>query len=160
MGRATADDFLGSAKYHVVTEDNYLEVGAGFSAVTTPEVSIEQGEYKEGLWTYTRKYAGNPTFSDITLSRGTTRADTNFWDWVMMSINGEQYRQTIEIRHYHRDAGTPIDPDGTAIAKKYNIFEAQPIRCKIAGDMDATASDINIQELDLSMEYFELEVVS
>jgi phage tail-like protein len=157
MGRAVADDYLHAMKYHIVPEADtaFLPAEAGFNSVTTPEMSVELAEYKEGTWTYTQKYAGNPTVSDITLSRGVARADTAFFDWITSAVKGLEYRLNFTIRHYHRDQGTNFLQE--AGAREYEVFQAIPIRNKIAGDLDAATSDISIQELDVACEYFELK---
>ena len=72
MARAIATDFLHSMRFQVVVNNGNNDTtnlgtaagsDAGFSMVTTPEVSVEAVEYKEGTMVYTRKYPGNPTMS-------------------------------------------------------------------------------------------------
>jgi phage tail-like protein len=146
---------------------------AGFSSVTTPEVSLEAVEYKEGNFIYTRKYPGTPTVSDITMSRGVARQDTSFWSWMQAAVEGGPiagtgtYREDIAIKHYHRDlflAGGPdlqivdLSTSGTITpARTYHCHEAFPIRHKTAADLDATASEISVMELDVALEYFTIE---
>jgi hypothetical protein len=89
-----------------------------------------------------------------------------FYDWVFKTIEGTgQYRTDIIIRHFHRDAlpganpannpnSTVIDRTGGSPARLYHVMEAFPIRCKIAGDLDATASDISVAEVDIAYESF------
>jgi phage tail-like protein len=155
---------------------NYLadpeNTQAGFSAVTTPEATAEAVEYREGLDIYTQKYPGIPTMSDVTLSRGATRAVSAFWAWMRIVLEGRaEYRAaTLEISHYHRDTMLtrpyPVQSDVNlvrvdvekipAAARIYRLNEAFPIRCKVGGDLDATASEISISELDVSYESFEI----
>lgn len=179
MARAQATDFLHSMRFHV----DAIGVGgvqrlvvpgrpqAGFSQVTTPEATIEAVEYKEGNTIYTKKYPGNPTMSDITLSRGVTRGDSSFWSWVRIVLEGSgDYRADLEIKHFHRDVALvrtqPADgsqpnmtefPAGALPGRIYHVREAFPIRQKVAADLDATASEISIMEMDLSYEHFEVE---
>jgi phage tail-like protein len=146
---------------------------AGFSAVTTPEVSSEPVDYREGTFVYARKYPGAPTIADITLSRGVTRGDSTFWDWMRQVVEGVggsgEYRADLTISHYHRkealDKGLPastpppaanLNIDTSTPARQYFVHEAFPIRHKVAADLDATASEISIMELDVSFEWFEL----
>jgi phage tail-like protein len=169
MARASSSDYFHSMRFFVTATStagyNPLVYQAGFSAVSTPEASAEAVEYKEGHFIYTRKFPGNPTVSDITLSRGVVLQDTTFYDWMFKVIEGAgQYRTDLLIRHFHRDAlpGTTgsNNPNATAIApdsgpaRIYHISEAFPIRCKIAGDLDATASDVSIAEMDVAYESF------
>jgi phage tail-like protein len=137
----------------------------GFSTCTTPEASLEAVEYREGHMIYTRKQPGLPTMADLTLGRGVVLKDTMFYDWVFKTIEGTgQYRTDLIIRHFHRDAlpgATPANnPNSTVVerdavpARLYHVQEAFPIRCKIAADLDATASDISVAEVDIAYEHF------
>jgi len=176
MARPVATDFIHSMRFQVVvdTGDRGISLSpegradAGFSMATVPEVTTEAVEYREGTMVYTRKYPGLPTMNDISLSRGVARRDSTFWDWMRRVVEGSgEYRVDLSIRHFHRDTAlvrtTPVVDavNLTAInidtpAKTYLIKEAFPIRHKVAGDLDATASEISIQELDVAFEYFEV----
>lgn len=177
MARAVATDFLHNMRFQVEVADPTRatlspdgRAEAGFNQCTTPEATVEAVEYKEGTFIYTRKYPGNPTMSDISLMRGVARGDSTFWDWVRRVIEGSgEYRADVDIKHYHReDALTrPRDTAGTEAnltsidtetpGRTYHVREAFPIRHKVAGDLDGTASEISIMELDLSYEHFEVE---
>ena len=177
MARPVATDFLHNMRFQVVVADPTRaslspdgRSEAGFNQCTTPEATVEAVEYKEGTFIYTRKYPGNPTMTDISLMRGVARGDSTFWDWVRRVIEGSgEYRADVDIKHYHReDALTrPRNTDGaeanlTSIdtetpARTYHVKEAFPIRHKVAGDLDGTASEISIMEMDLSYEHFEVE---
>jgi phage tail-like protein len=145
---------------------------AGFTQCTAPEATVEAVEYKEGTFVYTRKFPGNTTMSDISLMRGVARLDSSFWHWLRIVIEGSgDYRQNVLIEHHHRDTflsrprfeastgndnQTSITKDSLA-ARTYHVHEAFPIRHKVSGDLDATASEISIMELDLSYEHFEVQ---
>jgi phage tail-like protein len=184
MARALQTDFLHSMRFQVVVNGNDVGLNelstlgtdtaeAGFSAVTTPEATVEAVEYKEGTMVYTRKYPGNPTVSDVTLSRGVARLDSSFWDWLRVVVEGgpsgtvqAEYRVDLDIKHFHRDSSMirafpPDDKNATNLnvdtpARTYHVKEAFPIRHKVAGDLDATASEISIMELDVAYEHFEI----
>lgn len=177
MARAVASDFIHSMRYQVVIADPNVATfspngrrDAGFTNVSTPEATIEAVEYKEGTFVYTRKYPGNPTVSDISLSRGVARSDSTFWDWLRRVIEGSgEYRADVDINHYHREeallrARDQVGSEGNFTninldtpARIYHVKEAFPIRHKVAGDLDATASEISIMELDLAYEHFDVE---
>lgn len=178
MARASNTDFLHSMRYHVTVtgagSKTYLKPDgrpdAGFSNISTPEANVEPVEYKEGQWVYTRKYPGNPSVSDISMSRGVTRGDSSFWDWLRVVIEGSgEYRADLDIKHYHRDQalGRAYPTSGTEAnvtalntdspARIYHVKEAFPTRHKVAADMDATASEISIMEIDVAYEHFEVE---
>ena len=188
MARGIRTDFLHSMRFHVVVtggtdvnqdidlDTDSGEATAGFSAVTTPEATVEAVEYKEGTMVYTRKYPGNPSMSDITLSRGVARGYGTFWRWLRLIIEGgpigataNEYRADLDIKHFHREValirtaptdGTTVNKTGIAVdqpTRTYHVREAFAIRHKVSGDLDATASEISIMELDLSYEHFEVE---
>lgn len=155
MARAESTDFYQSFKFHVVEPNGFLNPVAGFQSVGTPEYSIDPVEYREGTYTFTRKYPGVPTTSAITLQNGVARRDSDFYNWAMAVIEGGPYRTDIEIWHFHR-----VDTFGIrgAPSRVYRLLNAFPTRCKIASDLDSTASDVSLQELDLEWESFEPEL--
>ena len=175
MVRPVSSDFLHSMRFHVAIVDGDQDFlvpqnaeanwpgnsEGGFTSCTIPELSVEPVEYKEGTFIFPRKYPGNPTVSDVSLQRGVTRTDSSFWYWCQASATGGDYRVDLNILHFHRD-NTFVGGGITAFDAKlppgkiYALHEAFPTRCKPAGDMDATASEISLQELDIALEYFEV----
>lgn len=180
MARPKAQDFLHNFRFHVEVKgfgDEGLaklqsggpDVSAGFNAVTTPEVSHDAVEYREGHFIYTQKYVGLPSVSDVTLSRGVALNDGTFWNWMKDVIEGNsEYRANVHIYHYHRDAkpatstsrGVPVEnmqapADGDGVIE-YRLQQAFPIRHKVSSDLDATASEVSIQEMDLACEHFDI----
>lgn len=176
MARPVATDFLHSMRFQVTATDAGRGISltptgradAGFKTVTTPEITLENVEYREGTSIYTKKFPGLPTVNDITLSRGVARLDTTFWDWARRAAEGSgEYRIDFQIQHFHRDTAlnrsnaAPGSVNHTNIslaspARVYQVFEAFPIRCKVADDLDATGSDVSLMELDCSIEHFEM----
>jgi phage tail-like protein len=135
---------------------------AGFQAATTPEFTMEIAEYREGVKTYTEKYAGIPTTNDVTLSRGAARADTAFIDWILAAIEGAEYRADLNYFHAIREgrsfpfnASEDFQP---ANSKLYQLFNGMPIRVKVAADMDATSSDVSLAEIDIAYERFTVSI--
>jgi phage tail-like protein len=180
MARAMATDPLHAFRFHVradpipglseeplqpaVSIDGYRGVGqqseAGFQAVTSPELTVESTEYREGLKTYTHKYPGIPTVNDLTFSRGVARADTAFLQWVKAAVEGQEYRTNLYIYHAIREGRSyPFQADidfTTDNSKTYYVREAFPIRVKIAGDLDASTSDVSLSEIDVAYEKFDV----
>lgn len=140
---------------------------AGFSAITTPEITVEHVDYREGIRIYTQKYPGIPTIAEVTFSRGAARGDTAFFNWVLAAIEGAEYRTAITVYHIQRPArvldrdnsdGSPIFPLADEdYAKLYKLKECSPARIKIAADMDASTGDVSIAELDVAFERFDIE---
>jgi phage tail-like protein len=174
--RAKVSDYLHNFRFHVIVtgfgpfSDAKLipgnsEVSAGFNACSVPEATQPAVEYREGHYIYTRKYSGLPSISDIALSRGVAKNDGTFWQWMKSVIEGnEEYRADLRIFHYHRDskpqttsppsAEMPTNEIGSI---EYKCHQAFPIRHKVSSDLDATGSEVSIQELDLAIEYFEVK---
>ena len=184
MARAKSTDFIHNFRFHVTVSgiddtDLLNSVGqkpsAGFNAVSTPEVSQDAVEYREGHFVYTQKFVGLPTVSDITLSRGVALTDGSFWQWMRDVIEqGTEYRADLSIIHFHRDmkpnaASLPgvVNPSGlTSIVVggpdipgyiEYLCFDCFPIRFKPSSDLDATASEVSIKELDIAVERFDVK---
>ena len=181
MARSVQTDFLHGFRFHadIVEETDFLnnftftvdgQPQAGFSAITTPEATTEAVEYREGTDVYTRKFVGVPSMADVTLSRGATRGDSSFWRWMRAGMEGTgEYRANLDIKHFHRDQVLTrgLDDIGTENLTKfdagllpgrvYHLKQGFPIRHKVSGDLDATASEISVMELDVSYESFEVE---
>lgn len=191
MARPVASDFLHAMRFHVVVsnagggESRFLQrsniedgkVDAGFSNMSTPSVTVELAEYREGHYIYTRKYPGIPSMDDVVMSRGVALVDTDFWDWLRVVIEGRgEYRADLTIFHHHRSADeiTPalnreFSPQGednirkqnqildlNANARRYELYEAFPTTHKVASDLDGTSSEIGVMELGISYERFEV----
>jgi len=114
---------------------------------------MEIAEYKEGVWTYTRKQLGNPTFSDITMTRGIAKNDTAFSDYIRQAAEGTPVRTDFQILQFHRDdVEGLLEYTNASPSRIIRCFNALPIRVKYGSDFDATASDISIQEIDFAIE--------
>jgi phage tail-like protein len=162
MARALISDPFHAFRFHVkVTSVNGRpalgDVTAGFTNVTLPTQSVESAEYKEGIWVYRRKFPGDPTFDDITFSRGVTTAGTEFWSWINETARSLEYRADLEIHHFHRsDVPEQVDFSGLTGSRVIKVYEAFPISVKPGSDMDSVSSEISLQEITLSLERFEV----
>lgn len=61
----------------------------GFSAITSPELTIQQYEVNEANWYYTRKVTHRASASSMTLSRASRWTDSDFWKWTMAALTGD-----------------------------------------------------------------------
>ena len=159
MARLPAQDSLQSFRFRVREIDgtNFMKnTEAGFKQATLPEVSMETAEHRVGNKKYAEKYPGVVSVGDISLMKGIASADSDFWDWAKAYLNRSAYRADLLIMVYGQieDGTTDLDTP-LRVLKCYNCF---PIRVKVLGDLDSSSSDVLIQELDLSVEYIELEV--
>ena len=148
---------------------------AGFQSITSPEVTQEIAEYREGIRTYTQKYGGVPSVNDITFIRGCARFDTAFFSWILAAIEGDEYRGDVSVFHVQRPkrslaitegAGGSVQMAASEIeltdenTKRYILRDAFPTRVKIAGDLDASTSDVSLTEMDVAYERFDVELPS
>ena len=151
--RPQSDDLLQSFRFHVVEgiSEPFLESAAGFNNVTTPETSVEVAEYREGNRKYTIKQPGVPTVESCTMTRGIAITERNFADWLLEKVlGGQPYRTLLNINVYDQaDDGTV---DTSAAKRSITCKEAFPSRVKLIGDLDATSSDINLQEIETAVE--------
>lgn len=186
MARAKVYDFLHNFRFHVIVygygENHDPKIGsldtdkvtAGFSSCSIPDVSEEAVEYREGHFIYSKKYVGLPTVSDVSLARGVSLVESSvsavsLWQWVKDTLEANnEYRADLDILHIHRNmkpesrsAGTgPVDEMGIRTdmgLRIYRCYNAFPIRYKSSSDLDATSSEVSIQELDLAVENFDIE---
>lgn len=185
MARAQSSDFLQSMRFHMVVVAmggggapiGTLNLNAsggqphsGFANVTTPDVSAEATEYREGTYVYARKFPGNASMGgEINCRRGVTYTDTSMWDWMRVVIEGSgEYRADLQIKQYGRDKALtrPFPATGTTNltqidvgrpAKTYHIYEAFPSHIKPAEDFDATSSEVSISDMDFTYEHYEIE---
>lgn len=158
MARAQSTDFYHVFKFHVVDSAGRFGTLGGFNSVTVPEMTLEVAEYKEGIWTYRRKFPGDVTISDITLTKGVVKQGTNFWKWVKDGAEGNPYRADFSIYQYHRDdIGNLTNYIEAKPSRIIKCFDAFAIRVKPGADFDSMTSDVSIEEIDVSMERFQIE---
>jgi len=155
----STDPFLLN-RFHVTDTEGFLNLASpagGFQTCTMPTITLETHEYSEGLWTYRRKFPGTATFDDITLTKGVVKNDTSFFKWVLGGAENHPYRSNIIIKHYHRDDVEGLLDYTKAVPYRQIIcYNALPINTKLGSDFDAMASDISIEEMGISFEYFRL----
>jgi len=61
----------------------------GFSEITAPELTLETQEIMEGNWYFNRKVIKRGNWGNITLNRGLTWYDSDFWRWTLAAISGD-----------------------------------------------------------------------
>jgi hypothetical protein len=61
----------------------------GFASVTAPEMSIETQDIQEGNWPFGRKVVKTAKVNTVTLTRGATFWDSDFWRWILFATTGE-----------------------------------------------------------------------
>ena len=61
---------------------------AGFSSITAPEISLETHEIQEGNKPFKKKLIKFGDTSSITLQRGQSFTDSDFYNWTMSALYG------------------------------------------------------------------------
>jgi hypothetical protein len=61
---------------------------SGFASIVAPEITVETQEIKEGNWHFKRTAIKSADVSPITLTRGVTFANSDFWRWIVAGIVG------------------------------------------------------------------------
>ena len=95
MARFALTDHLQTHPFWIM-DAGPLELGAlpvlnplsGFSAVTAPEVTIQLKDIKEGNQPLTKKVVQSGEVGNITLSRGVTFSNSDFWRWTVAALTG------------------------------------------------------------------------
>jgi phage tail-like protein len=129
----------------------FLQVAAAFASISTPEITTDIVEYRDGMSVLTKKQPTWPTFAPITFIRGVVRGDSEFFNWMDAAVGGVPYRADIEIQHFHRVGWFINQP-----ARRYKLLETMPERVKVSTDLDALSGDISLAELDVSFEGLDL----
>lgn len=176
MPRAIIQDYLNKFRFIVTIEepnwaDSILKTSISdgrFQNVPLPELTLEEGTLAEGNSMFEHKQAGRPTInSPLTFTRGVILRDGGLAKWIARVIYGEEYRVTLSIYQFHR-AGFPKSyvkgeslntnsfdlQNGTY--RKWTLYQAFPQRWKGSDDLDATASDMALEEIDVGFEDFDV----
>lgn len=158
MARSIETDPFHDFRYHLVDPaGGNLDAVAGFTTVTMPNLAVEEATYREGTFKFTQKYPGVPTVGDVTLQKGIFRRDSDFFDWVLKVVNGgEEYRTELILQQFHIADEFGINGSPSRVTR---LRECWGKDAKPTGDFDATSSNVGIQELTISVEEFEVELV-
>ena len=159
MARSVETDPYHDFRFHLVDPaGGNLDPVAGFMTVTMPELTAEEAPYREGTFIYTQKYPGVPTVGDVALQKGIFKRDSDFFNWVLKVVNGgQEYRTELVLQQFHITDEFGINGTPTRVTR---LRECWGKVAKPTGDLDATSSSISIQTLTISVEEFEVEIIS
>jgi phage tail-like protein len=62
---------------------------SGFASITAPEITVELQDIKEGNWHFKRHAIKSADVTQITLTRGATFYNSDFWRWLIASVTGD-----------------------------------------------------------------------
>lgn len=158
---------------------------ASFSSVTIPATTLETEEFKEGNWEFKRRVVTGASLDTVTLQRGVTLLDSDFWCWAMAAVHGEISRKALIIQLLHRTQEPALPPGRAAdrqrssvltgnlqvkgsdliqvqlkpqipvVAKEWIIHECIPIRVKPSSDLDASSNEVSLAELEVQGNWME-----
>lgn len=135
---------------------SHFRVDCGMSSIGFTEVSglnmeVQVVEYRVGSSPdfSMQKIPGLRKFSNITLKRGLTSLDNEFWQWINTAALNNVERRNVTI--------TMLD-DQHAPVVVWNVLNAFPTKVDY-GALDAKSNDVAIQQIDLAVEGFKVEFV-
>lgn len=116
---------------------------AGFSEVSSPDITSDPVEYREGNMAGKTpgKQPGILKYSNVTLKRGTTDSQV-FVNWMKDIQNGKATRKTVVI--------TLMDDEMKDVAS-WQLEKAWPTKYT-APDFNATSNEVAIESLELVTE--------
>lgn len=120
-----------------------LPTGVGFQKVGGLSREVEVVEYLENMYDHTHKLPGRETVSDVTFERG-MYADDYLQGIYEKVFNNNTVRNTVVIQVCDRFG---------KIRRKFKCAEAWFSKYECA-DLDATSSDVIIETLTMTFEYF------
>lgn len=162
MARSQTTDPFHNMRYHISatkigSNEVFGDPTAGFSAATLPTQTEEIVEYKEGIMSLRRKYPGETTFDDVTLSRGVVTKSTEFYFWLLAAKTANEYRTDIEIKQFHRtDVAGQVNYATLTPSRVIKCFECVPVSFKPGSDLESTSSEVSIQEVTFAIENMEV----
>lgn len=157
----------------------------GFRNVTLPTlVTIDETEYREGDWGLSQWYYGVGHSEQVTLSMGMTYTRSNLYQWIYSYLSGKAFRTHLLVasfsQHafiakssYERNAPIAVIANGTephfsslefknaqgqkvpVYGKAWLFYQSFPLSIK-APDLDATGTDVIVEELSLRYEYVDV----
>lgn len=145
----------------------------GFSSISMPEISVETEEINQLNSMWKRHVVTGASVGNLTLQRGVRFYDSSFYTWTMRTIYGEDVSSRNLLLIHHMGLTIGESPVGVANfptsdlveilripGKAWLLHECIPVRYKAGSDLDATSSEVSIQELDIavsSIEEFSLD---
>jgi phage tail-like protein len=160
--RSVTTDPFQIHRFQVFDSQGFLNLSTpsgGFNIVSLPELNIDLGEYREGWWTYSRKYPIRPHFTQISLHKGVFLNDTPLYKLARSASEGQLYRTDVRIMQFHRtDVTGQINYIQATPSREIRCYNCVCTRYRPSTDFDAMASDIAVEEMDLEPESFRVFV--
>jgi phage tail-like protein len=86
------NDYLTNFRFHVMditmSVPQVFNLSFGFKYVSSPSISLDVKEVKEGTFEYPRKLIRGAKVEDVVLHRGVKFFDSDFYDWISTAVKG------------------------------------------------------------------------
>lgn len=118
----------------------------GFQACTSPEITLDMADIKEGNWFYPHHFIRGATVGSITLSRGVQFFDSDFYKWVMLALQGQGVvKRDLLLIHYFAIspltlAEQAVDDPGVLLNAAADVGAAGAMMAKIVRAIPADAA--------------------
>lgn len=161
---------------------------AGFRSITLPNLyTVDEVEYREGIDGAPKWFPGLPHSETFTLSYGMTYTRTTFWKWLRSYLNGQPFRVHLLVAVFNQHSfvsknsslvnvptltSAQIDSNDSNHYKQivfsspapvygrgYIFYEVAPISTKPT-DLDASATDVLLEEITARYEYADLILIN
>lgn len=170
-------DKLTNYRFHLMdvsfTTPVILNLSYGFKSITAPGINLEMKEIVQGNQEYKRSVMLKATAEDITLEKGVSIFNSDFYDWVVQVVRGtpDQRRNLLLIQfsdtsmangrvNLNLGAG-PIsvinfnDLVGRVPGRAWMLKDCLPVAYKAGSDFDALGNEISLESLTIRPYYFE-----
>lgn len=135
---------------------SHFRVDCGMSSIGFTEVSglnmeVQVVEYRVGSSRdfSMQKIPGLRKFGNVSLKRGMTSLDNEFWTWINTAALNSVERRNVTV--------TMLDDEHNPVVV-WNLLNAFPAKVDYAS-LDAKSNDVAISQLDLAIEGFNVEFV-
>lgn len=115
-----------------------------FQSITIPTMDIQMKEIEEGNWPFTHSVpTGRVRTGQVTIRHAVTPLSLDFYMWFHQAVYGKfGPRRHFTVVQTRADKLTP---------RRLILLEGcVPVSWKPAGDMDASSSDVSLEELTMS----------
>lgn len=109
----------------------------GFSSMTAPEIVADVRDITEGNWYFKKKVIKGAEVSSMTMERGVTWYDSDFWRWMLAGISGDLSNSKLGINAVSLKVGG-ITPRRTLMLVQF--ITRLPFQMPTGGILGAAAS--------------------
>lgn len=170
-------DHISNYRFHVLdvsfTAPVVFNVSFGFRSVSSPELTIESKQIKEGNFEYKKTIPVAAEASEIVLEQGVSIFNSDFHDWILRAVRGESnvrrnllliQMSEVSLLDTRANLNLGIGPlsvfnfndiIGRVPSKAWMLRGCLPIRYKAGTDFDAMGGEISIASLVIKPYYFD-----